>query len=1136
MRLLVTALMMGGAVFVATATRRQSGDCEITLKLVDATSGGELAGLIRIRDEAGKVVPVAGLMSRGTGLTRQKPLAEWFVLPKSTTVRLPRKKLTIEAFSGLETEAVTRTIDLTGGATTNVTLRLKRFYNARAKGFRSGNTHLHLQKISREECDRYLREVPRGDGLDVLFVSYLERAVADRQYTSNRYRKRELEALGKSSGVVMGNGEEHRHNFAGFGQGYGHVMFLNIKKLIQPVSIGPGIMKVGTDGLPLRRGIDTARKDGATVVWCHNNWGMEALPNFLAGRVDAQNIFDGGTHGSYKDSFYRYLNAGLNVPFSTGTDWFMYDFSRVYCDMRGDLTVGSWLKTLAAGRNYISNGPLMEFQIDGKRIGDTVAKRKPGTVAAKARVLCRNDFKRLEIVCNGKVVARVNSRKVGGHYEAEFAADLPISGPCWFALRTPPPPVKGDPTLTEKVNVNELGRELFAHSSAIHVTIAGKSRFDTAVARRLLAEMIANQKSIAKHGKFADKQERARVLDADVAAYKPKYVTILLGMNDGRYTPYNEEIFRTYHKDMTEVVARIKKTGATPILMTPTMFDSRAARIRGGRRAADKSKLELYNSVLAYYGTWLREVAVKNGYGFVDMYSPLNNLTLQKRKTEPNFTLIADAVHPGPSGQLVMAYAIIDDMGLRGPVSNIRILGATSKQPKAQGRRGKVTNLKKTENGLTFTFLAKSLPWVLPEEAKVGVEILKLGHRASREGLEVHGLKPGRYELTIDGKHIGVYTHTALSRHIELQANEKTPQYQQALKIAELNKQRNAGPVRALRGEWSIFQRYSRAAAQLKANPNDKNAQKQVDAWKQKLAGRDQRIAKAEADAKKIEDEIFKINKPKPRTYVLKPAQMSKTTLRLNLDGKPVAGTTVRNDLSRPRRLRHRRRFEELGSPRGAIRRVAAGESEVTMRLSPETRKSSVAHLRKHDAQLKPVIRAVGPFTLRPAKNRFEMLVRSIISQQISVSAARSIRTKLFQLVEHEVSAERVQQLSDEQIRGAGVSPQKLRYLRDLSEHVVDGELPLGRLGRLSDAAAIERLVRVKGIGEWTAQMFLIFALGRLDVLPHADVGIQNAIQALYGLSDRPNRATIEEIARPWRPFASVASWYCWRSLDSMPK
>jgi hypothetical protein len=508
---LLTAVLIGGAVAV-----KKSGDdatCMVTLKLVDAETGRTLPGLIQITDADGKPVDTPELLSRGQGLSGKLPIARWKVLPGERTVSLPRKKLTLAAFSGLETEQRTVTVDLTGTEKQTVAIKLKRFYDASLKNLFSANTHLHLMKLTRQECDRYLREIPKADGLDMVFVSYLERAGADREYISNRYKADDLVKLSKQSGVKFGNGEEHRHNFAGFGQGYGHVMLLNIRKLIQPVSIGPGIMKLGTDGLPLRRGIDAAKKDGATVIWCHNNWGMESAPSFLAGKIDAQNIFDGGTHGSFKDSFYRYLNAGVRVPFSTGTDWFQYDFSRVYCDMRSDLTVKSWLDALSAGRSYITNGPLLEFEVDGKSLGNTVALRKAGTVRVGARALGRVDFGRIELVQNGKVITRRTSHKVGGHYEAELSTTLKIAGPCWLALRTPPPPVKGDKSLTEAVPRNELGRDLFSHTSPIYVTVAGKSRFDSAVARQLLAEMAANRRIIAEKGKFADAVERARVLD-----------------------------------------------------------------------------------------------------------------------------------------------------------------------------------------------------------------------------------------------------------------------------------------------------------------------------------------------------------------------------------------------------------------------------------------------------------------------------------------------------------------------------------------------------------------------------------------------------------------------------------------------
>jgi hypothetical protein len=394
-----------------------------------------------------------------------------------------------------------------------VSIPFKRFFNAAEHRSFSGNTHLHLQKITRETCDRYLLEIPKADDLDLLFLSYLERAVADREYTSNKYTDGDLASLQKTSGVVFGNGEEHRHNFAGFGQGYGHVMLLDIEKLIQPVSIGPGIMKMGTDGLPLSRGIETARRDGATIVWCHNNWGREELPNLLAGRIDAQNIFDGGTHGSFKDSYYRYLNAGIRVPFSTGTDWFMYDFSRVYVDLQGDVTVENWLKGLAAGRSYITNGPLLKFHVAEKTMGESVSLQKPATVHVVGEAIGRADFGRIELIQNGKVVAKAKSERAGGHVTARIELELPVDQPCWLALRTPPPPVKDDPELSAPVPHNELGRELFAHTSAVYVEVDGRKHFNRTVAEELLAEMKASVEAIGTNGKFADDQERQRVLD-----------------------------------------------------------------------------------------------------------------------------------------------------------------------------------------------------------------------------------------------------------------------------------------------------------------------------------------------------------------------------------------------------------------------------------------------------------------------------------------------------------------------------------------------------------------------------------------------------------------------------------------------
>jgi DNA-3-methyladenine glycosylase II len=203
------------------------------------------------------------------------------------------------------------------------------------------------------------------------------------------------------------------------------------------------------------------------------------------------------------------------------------------------------------------------------------------------------------------------------------------------------------------------------------------------------------------------------------------------------------------------------------------------------------------------------------------------------------------------------------------------------------------------------------------------------------------------------------------------------------------------------------------------------------------------------------------------------------------------------------------------------------------MPLSAAEIERGVKHLRRADPVLRNVIRRAGPFTLKLRHDRFQALVFSIVSQQISGKAALSIRQKLIDRVGLKgLTPEGVSALSMEDLRAVGLSKQKASYIRDLAERVRAGAVPLRHLARLSDDDVIEALIQIKGIGVWTAHMFLIFSLGRLDVMPHGDYGVRSAIQKLYGLDALPDRATCHRIAEPWRPYASIAAWYCWRSLE----
>ncbi len=203
------------------------------------------------------------------------------------------------------------------------------------------------------------------------------------------------------------------------------------------------------------------------------------------------------------------------------------------------------------------------------------------------------------------------------------------------------------------------------------------------------------------------------------------------------------------------------------------------------------------------------------------------------------------------------------------------------------------------------------------------------------------------------------------------------------------------------------------------------------------------------------------------------------------------------------------------------------------MKLTPPHIQTARHHLRASDPVMRSIIDTVGPYTLRFERDRFAMLVRSIVSQQISTIAARAIRKRLLELAGPEgLTAGNLVRFTYDQFRSVGLSQQKAYYVADLANKIIDGTLDLRQIGRLSDERVVETLTQVRGIGRWRAQMFLIFSLGRPDVFPHDDLGVRTAIRDRYELDDLPDKATSHEIATPWRPYASVASWYCWRSLD----
>ena len=192
-------------------------------------------------------------------------------------------------------------------------------------------------------------------------------------------------------------------------------------------------------------------------------------------------------------------------------------------------------------------------------------------------------------------------------------------------------------------------------------------------------------------------------------------------------------------------------------------------------------------------------------------------------------------------------------------------------------------------------------------------------------------------------------------------------------------------------------------------------------------------------------------------------------------------------------------------------------------------------HLMKCDPRLRDVIKRVGPCELHAAAPRdpFETLCVSIASQQLSTKAAATIFGRFADLFPNrKPTPERVMTLSDAQIRATGFSRAKVAFIKDLATHVLDGRLDLKRLKRHPDEEVMRQLVAVKGIGRWTAEIFLMFRLGRLDVLPADDLGLMNAVHRVYRLRKRPDAKKLRQMGEEWRPYRSIAAWYLWQSLE----
>src|SRR5262245_25622652 len=376
----------------------------------------------------------------------------YFYARGSYELALPPGRYQIEVVRGICHDAFTTAVEVGSGLTRVLDVEIPPLRDLHPAGWYSGNTHTHYHLQLDEDPDDRLRLVPPAEALDVSVLSYLIRN--DSPYISNKYPVGRLEAFSRD-GTLVDMGQESRNNSTPWGTGYGHCLFLNIPRLVEPVSTGVLARDPKAPDFPtLSMLCAEARRIGGTTVWCHNGGGMEMPTAVALGHVDAFNLAD-GNEADYA-RYYQLVNCGFRLPASSGTDWWIYDHNRVFVQVEGSFTYDSWIVGLRSGRTFVSNGPLLSLTVNGKGPGSVLESPEQLTVVARA--LSRLPFDRLEIVRDGIVVAEALARN---QREARLQEEISVERGGWLAAR-----VRSEAK-------THAGYTVFAHTSPVYYTLKG---------------------------------------------------------------------------------------------------------------------------------------------------------------------------------------------------------------------------------------------------------------------------------------------------------------------------------------------------------------------------------------------------------------------------------------------------------------------------------------------------------------------------------------------------------------------------------------------------------------------------------------------------------------------------------------
>lgn len=455
--------------------------------IIDQDTGQCVEAKVQVLTSSGEyAAPINAIQKVGNGYP-------FFYSEGTFSVEIPRGHTLITVERGTEYEPKSMTLEASSNGTHTIEIVISRWNKFGQSGWHAGNTHIHYDEKENRPDERLALD-PRVEDLRMTAVSILKRG--DLEYATNKYPIGFLTDFSTKHHYVQ-NGEESRHNREPWEIGYGHIMLLDIRNEVEPISRGVLVDQFEPDYPPLSFACDDTRRQGGTVIWCHNGQGMEAPVAAALGKVDAFNLFDPYWSDPEYDIYYEILNCGIRMPVSTGSDWYICSSNRVYTHSNAEFEYSNWLSSLKSGKTFITNGPYVSLNINDHMPGDELIYNSGEKLSVKLEWKSHYPIQLAEIIQNGNVISAKECLppQKNGIIELEFAP----SHDSWVSAR-----------LFSGVRDSYLQPQ-FAHTSPIYILAGKEAPERKASALQFVSKIDKSLEWVRKKGRFYNDHQRAEI-------------------------------------------------------------------------------------------------------------------------------------------------------------------------------------------------------------------------------------------------------------------------------------------------------------------------------------------------------------------------------------------------------------------------------------------------------------------------------------------------------------------------------------------------------------------------------------------------------------------------------------------------